>query len=244
MNDEITICIGTDGTTEIARKVLEYSILQSHKGHRRISFVPLSDPPCYRELGTATGFSLQRWRVPEIRGYDGWAIYLDADQLVFSDIADLWDIATQPRRTDTSAWCTYYHGRPETSVMLIDCACAKYSWPTLEATVDHLRSLDRDGRSTYYSFVMSGGHLRRLPAQIPSYWNHLNQYEPGVTRLLHFTGQMTQPWRYPEHPLAKLWKAALLEALKVGRVHPDDVRAACNQPAAWECMHRYWLSVL
>ena len=204
----------------------------------------MTDPPQYRELGTATGFSLQRWRVPEVLEYQGWAIYLDADQLVFSDIADLWDISTMPRRTAASVWCTYYHGKPETSVMLIDCASAKHSWPTLEEIIDRLFSLDPDERSAYYAFVMSAGHLPTPPAEVPNCWNHLNQYEPSATRLLHYTGQETQPWRDPGHPLAALWETALSEALKNGHVCRDDVREACSRACLWECMHSYWLSLL
>ena len=37
-----------------------------------------------------TGFSLLRWDIPRRCNYEGFAIYLDSDQIVLADIYDLW----------------------------------------------------------------------------------------------------------------------------------------------------------
>ena len=38
-----------------------------------------------------TPFSFQRFLIPELCGYSGKAIYLDADMQVFRDIRELWN---------------------------------------------------------------------------------------------------------------------------------------------------------
>jgi Glycosyl transferase family 8 len=40
--------------------------------------------------GKRTGFSFARFAIPELAGYQGRALYLDADMLVFNDLAFLW----------------------------------------------------------------------------------------------------------------------------------------------------------
>src|SRR5687768_13006465 len=42
-------------------------------------------------LGGATAFSVARFAIPEWCGYEGRAIYCDSDQIVLTDIAELWN---------------------------------------------------------------------------------------------------------------------------------------------------------
>ena len=78
---------------------------------------------------------------------------------------------------------------------------------------------------------MTAGHLSTPPATIDAGWNHLNRCEPGVTRLLHFTGQKSQPWCHPSHPLSHLWEGALRGALADGVVDEFEiVSRLCSHP--------------
>ncbi len=142
----IRVCNGTEPKTEIPRKVLEFSIRKHAAKGRPIQFVPLSGGDWHGTgpLQQYTGFSLLRWTIPELLDFAGKAIYLDADQLCWTDIAKLWDVADE---RGACVWCTRYEYRPkhrllpfgrtrrvlpESSVMLIDCHRAKNRLPTLE----------------------------------------------------------------------------------------------------------------
>jgi hypothetical protein len=59
---------------------------------------------------------------------------------------------------------------------------------------------------------------------IPPDWNRLESYDPGKTRLLHYTVVPTQPWRSTENPLRDLWMDAYRDALRAGAVDPAEVR--------------------
>ena len=60
---------------------------------------------------------------------------------------------------------------------------------------------------------------------IPVEWNHLERYEPGVTKLLHYTVVPTQPWRTEANPLGELWMDAYREAVEAGAIPPEEVEA-------------------
>src|SRR5207237_1121984 len=120
----IRLFVGTDSTQRLAARVLEYSI----KCHSSMSvdFVPMCDVPVPLPRDPRnrprTGFSFARFLIPSLCGYQGRAIYLDADMLVFDDISKLWDLplgeagvlcAEQP--TDKGRIRQY-------SVLLLDCA--------------------------------------------------------------------------------------------------------------------------
>ncbi len=246
MDNPIRICVGTEPCTEIPRKVLRHTILKHAKSPESIEFHSLTDGPELAPIGSATGFSMQRWYVPEFCGYEGRAIYLDADQLVFADIRELWEIDQQYPNSETCAWCTYLRGFPQASVLLIDCEKARLQWPSLKETCDFILEQGEAERCNRYRWAMNGGLLKVLPQEITVYWNHLNEYTPGETRLLHYTRQSTQPWRNPEHPYTHLWKEQLLSAIRSGAVSKDEVLAACDasspNPTHWKevVMHPYW----
>jgi len=206
MDNPIRICIGTEPCTEIPRKVLQYTILKHAASPESIEFHSLTDGPELAPIRSATGFSMQRWRVPEFFGYQGRAIYLDADQLVFADIRELWRIDQQYPNHKTCAWCTFLRGFPQASVLLVDCEKARLQWPSMKEILEFIVGPGEDENRTRYRTVMNGQLLKEPPQEITVYWNHLNEYVPGETRLLHFTRQSTQPWRNPEHPYTSVWK--------------------------------------
>jgi hypothetical protein len=186
--------------------------------------VPL---PRDRRNRPQTGFSFYRFLIPKLCEYQGRALYLDADMLVFADLAELWAI---PFKKST-VLCTHQSEAPahwkntsflrlgrQFSVMLLDC-------PRLDWDIDKIvRGLD-EGRYTY-SQLMSG--LCVVPPDeiadaIPPDWNRLESFEEGKTRLLHYTVVSTQPWRSTENPLRSVWMAAYRDALRAGAVDPVEV---------------------
>ncbi|SVD42570.1 uncharacterized protein METZ01_LOCUS395424, partial [marine metagenome] len=90
----INIFIGYDSKEKVAFNVLAYSILKH-------STRPVSITPIYlknikdnftRERSNieSTEFSFSRFIVPHLMNYKGWALFMDCDQLMLTDIAELW----------------------------------------------------------------------------------------------------------------------------------------------------------
>lgn len=241
----IRVFIGTEPKTEIARKVLECSI--QRRTDTPVDFIPMIGKEWeYPTNGFhfGTGFSLRRWMIPAYCGWDGLAIYLDADQLVLADIKELWDAPRlQPSTHGTSIWCSYQPDRfsstpwPQSSVMLIDCAAAKGEWGwNLETTLNFLRG--KPDRRDYAAFM----HMcerdkqglrywtRQPPKRISSDWNGLDTYTRDQTKLIHYTAEDKQPWFNPDHPLTAPWERELIYALHSGMVTDREVLDAV---AAW-----------
>jgi len=90
----INIFIGYDSEEKVAFNVLAYSILKH-------STRPVAITPVYlknikdnftreRSKIESTEFSFSRFIVPHLMNYKGWALFMDCDQLMFTDVAELW----------------------------------------------------------------------------------------------------------------------------------------------------------
>ena len=90
----INIFIGYDSKEKVAFNVLAYSILKN-------STKPVSITPIYlpnirddfvreRNNLSSTEFSFSRFMVPHLMNYKGWAVFMDCDQLMVGDVAELW----------------------------------------------------------------------------------------------------------------------------------------------------------
>jgi hypothetical protein len=131
----IRIFIGTESKTEIARKVLECSIVR--RTEQKVEFVPMLGkdweyPVAGLEGVLGTGFSPPPLDDPGRCNWRGRAVYLDADQLVFGDVTELW--TSSPKKTPGPGRLAWMHlparqvpsePWPQSSVMVIDCAAAK-----------------------------------------------------------------------------------------------------------------------
>jgi len=242
MGQKVKVFIGTEKKTEIARKVLEVSVRR--RTDADVEFVPMLGKEWeYSTDGfqVGTGFSLRRWMIPAACGWQGRAIYLDADQIVFGDIWDLWTQPDQKPSAEASVWCTYQPDKysktpwPQTSVMVIDCARAKDEWAWhIDKVLAYLR---RNNDKVKYADLMhcaqtAGNHrgwwTKAAPVEIDAAWNHLNVYLEGKTRLLHYTKEPEQPWYKPDHPHALKWQMELQIALSLGAVTADEIRGAVS----------------
>ena len=90
----INVFIGYDSKEKVAFNVLAYSILRN-------STKPVSITPVYlpnlrddfvreRNNLSSTEFSFSRFIEPHLMNYKGWAVFMDCDQLMLGDIAELW----------------------------------------------------------------------------------------------------------------------------------------------------------
>jgi hypothetical protein len=218
MSEVVKIFVGTEIKTKIALDVLSHSIIS--RSSLPVEIIPMIGEgwEVPKNLHQGTGFSLRRFMIPKACGFEGHAIYLDADQLVFGDIAELWGYK-ETMGTQYSVACTYQKDKhysapmPQTSVMLIDCSSSEW-------VPDELWQLLLKGYN--YAKLMHLGFMKSPILKIPTYWNHLNTHEDTVTRLLHYTKEPEQPWYKPDHPLSNLWKMEMIKAIAAGRVLRED----------------------
>lgn len=219
MTDPLKIFIGYDSKEPIAWQVLGHSILR--RASRPVAIYPLARPllqRCYsRDRGPteATEFSLTRFLVPYLCGFQGWALFLDCDMLCQADIGDiLFHPLAYPGKAVYVAQHDYipkdlikFDGHEQTkypkknwsSVMLMDCSQCEALTPEY---VNRASGLELH-RFTW----LADGQIGSLPLT----WNWLvGEYEPNPTaQLLHYT--VGGPWMdsYQNCDHADLWFAEL-----------------------------------
>lgn len=228
----IRIFVGTDSSQMLAAKVLEYSI----KKHASMSVtfesmcdvpVPLPKNPKHHPR---TGFSFARFLIPRLCDYRGRAIYLDADMLVFADLAKLWtlplaeaDILCAEQPTEKGRVRQY-------SVMLMNCAGLRWNIHEIVAGLDEGRY---DYAKLMYDFCIVPSD--RIAPALPYEWNSLEFYDQEKTCLIHYTDMPTQPWVSANNKHATVWyqylregiaegfieKAMLFREIERGHVRPD-----------------------
>jgi hypothetical protein len=143
----IPIFIGYDSKVKIAYHVLTESILRNSSTPVTISPINLSN---LKNIYTrkqdplaSTEFSFSRFLVPHLMNYNGWAIFMDSDMVMLSDITELWslrneDYAIQVCKHDYTPKSknkflgnnqTIYAKKNWSSLMLMDCSKCKILTP-------------------------------------------------------------------------------------------------------------------
>jgi hypothetical protein len=216
----IRIFVGADAVQTLGVRMLEYSI----KRHTPVSvdLVTIDDTnlpvPRDPQNRSRSGFSFCRFDIPRRCGYNGRAIYMDADMQVFTDVTPLWNWGMNGADV---IYCTEHSGHPrppQFSVMLMDCSHLRWDVTRI------VRGLD-EGEYTYEDLMQ---HLCILPEDrkkktLPFEWNSLEHYEEGKTCLIHYTDMETQPWVSKENPNGFLWYGLLRQAIEEGFITIEDV---------------------
>ena len=208
---KLRIFIGTDRYMYKAEKVLEYSIRKHASLPVEITWMRAGDPewqwagvpekPYDSSELWATPFTCFRFAIPELAGFDGYAIYNDVDQCYLEDPAKLLALG---RRGKWLSWGM----RDDVSV--VDCGAFKDKdwWPSLaEMKSSQHRIYD-------YRKLIEDHDL--ADRSLPRFWNQCDDYATGQTCLLHWTNMRTQPWKpfpnafnYPDkHPnpdVQRIW---------------------------------------
>lgn len=221
----VRVFVGTDRAQMIGVKMLEFSIKKY--ASLSVSVEPIDDEHVPVPLDPAnrsrTGFSFSRFRIPELCGYKGRGIYMDADMQVFTDIADLWN------RNFEGASVLYANGPelqgkegkqriPQFSVLLLDCEALDWNI--------HKIIKGFDNRLYSYADLMQRICISppdALRAGLPFEWNSLEHYEEGRTKLIHYTDMPTQPWVSKSNKNGHLFYAAVREALSEGFISSDII---------------------
>jgi hypothetical protein len=228
--EPIRVFVGADESQLVAAAVLEYSI-RKHAS-RRVEFttmIDLSVPmPKDPENRPRTGFSFYRFMIPKLAGYQGRAIYCDCDMQVFADMTELMEIPFDEHTvlcTNQPAPPPKWEGNPNfkpgrhLAVMVLD--CERLRWDVDEI----VRGLD-NGRYDYKQLMSDLVIVpeEQIAEKVPVEWNSLEYFEPGKTKLIHYTVVPTQPWKTDDNPYRELWEAEFREALAAHAIDPDLVR--------------------
>jgi lipopolysaccharide biosynthesis glycosyltransferase len=231
MGESIDIFVGADRSQLLAVAVLEHSIRRHTRRPAQVRPLIDLDLPEPRDLrqGSRTNFSFARFAIPELCGYRGRALYLDADMLVFRDIGELWDIPFEGASVAIQEEIPEHvvaHDKPgaparrvkQCSVMLIDCERARWDVRRIVAGLD--------GRYTYEELMYQ---LCILPEQeiryaVPFAWNSLEHFDEA-TRLIHYTDMDTQPWVSPANRHGRLWLEEVRLMLEGGALTRAEISA-------------------
>lgn len=246
MSEVIRVSIGSEPLQYVPMQVLKASIVRRTKS--LVEFTSSWDRvagwhPLIKSLPRiphGTSFNLWRWCVPSAYSFRGRVIYLDSDQIVLGDIAELWGLLPADKTIACVRNAVGIFGKkktPEpnknqTSVMVIDAAKAMWNAPAMAADV-------RDGRMVYADMMQAAWLSKDQVQEIDPGWNHFGILNES-TKLLHYSHVKSQPYRDPRHPQAAAWCDELQWALRAGMVTPDDVRCEVD----CRHLHSHWLSVL
>ena len=192
----IRIFIGYDAREAEAFSVLAHSIHRHSTQPVTIAPVMLSQlQGVYkrdRDALQSTDFSFSRFLTPWLCDYQGWAIFMDCDQLVLDDIAKLWAMREERYAVQVvkhnhvpkeevkflGAKQSKYQKKNWSSVMLMNCARCTALTPDFVNTASGLE---------LHQFKWLQGD--DLIGEIPSRWNHLVGYDAprADAALVHYT---------------------------------------------------------
>lgn len=169
-----------------------------------------------------TDFTCFRWAIPAANNYEGRAIYMDFDEIVKSDVVELfnWDMKDKPVLSLTPR---------ETSVMLFD--CAKFKDLDWWFSIDEMKESGY-GIQRYNQIITEHNFFGHLPTK----WNSLDGqfWGENYTCLVHYTAMNSQPHRpYPEalnyrrHPVPRMeeiWFEEFYEMMGMGLIDIDRLK--------------------
>ena len=237
MSTPVRVFIGSGEASLIERKVLTHTLkkhcsrpleLYVFNGtHNAIEhndeppvLAPLSLDLKYRSY---TEFSLYRYLIPQICGYQGRAIHLDSDILCLGDIAELFDLPMGDNAM--LAVSEYGDSSWATSVTLMDCSRVRFDLPEIYREVDA-------GKYSYSDFSrLSPAFLAVHPIKIgplDKRWNSFDYYD-SQTKILHYTDLLSQPWKFPGHTYGPLWFKYFEEARVAGEITDADINKTISR---------------
>lgn len=209
----VKVFIGYDPREAVAYHVCSSSIIRHSSVPVSLTPLSLSNLRGYQEKHTdgSNQFIYSRFMVPHLQNYEGWAIFMDGDMLLRTDIAELWSL------------------RDESKALM----CVQHDYKT-RATQKYLGSTNQDyPRKNWSSVVLwncahpanrivtphfiegaTGAQLHRftwlsddLIGEIPMVWNWLPD-EFGANseaKLLHWTLGTPCFHEYATAPMAEEW---------------------------------------
>lgn len=169
----LRIFIGYDVRQPVAYNVLQHSIISRESSPVSITPLMINQLPITRT--GLTQFTYSRFLVPYLCDFKGWALFLDADMLVNTDISELFDFCDERY----AVMLVQNKLRFEwSSLMLFNCERCKVLTPDFVQQSDAL----------YEWFWLNSSEMGALPAT----FNHLVGYDlPNPdAKIIHYTKGM------------------------------------------------------
>jgi hypothetical protein len=209
----IRVFIGYDSREAVVYHVCAQSIIRHTS--QPVSLTPLA-------LNTLSGYSekhsdgsnqfiYSRFLTPFLCDYSGWALFIDGDMLVRTDLAELWNL-----RDDTKAvMCVHHDYKTKTQSKYLGSKNADYPRKNWSSVVlwNCGHPANRDVTPTFIESA-TGAQLHRftwlsddLIGEIPKVWNWLPD-EFGANpdaKLLHWTLGAPSFHEYADVPMAEEW---------------------------------------
>jgi hypothetical protein len=233
----VRVFIGSGEASLLERKVLIHSL-------RKNSDCPLDiwvvngthnaiernqDPPVPVPLSLAlkyrntTEFSLYRYLIPALCNFSGRAIYLDSDMICIGNIREMFETSLGDH--DFLAVPEYNSAHWTTSVMLINCERARFPLNDIFAEIDSGHYSYRD----FSRFSPAFCSLRNYSiGSLDPHWNVFDRVD-SMTRLVHYTNLLSQPWKFPDHPFGDIWFDYFNQAIEAGLIKPGDIELSLSR---------------
>lgn len=160
--------------------------------------------------------ALTRFLVPELAGFQGRALFLEADMLIRGDVAELVSLALDRcqvavlQNPKSSGW--------EPSLQVINCQRADWQIERI------MQGLD-EGRYTSDELIGSLANVQdsnEIAEQIPTAWQPIYDQPSAATQVHRFRDPKHQPWRQ-EFENSPAWAEIFRRAIAMGDVTVDDV---------------------
>ena len=195
----VQIFLGTEPAQYRAERVFLWSIEQTRDPSRMYKIYLMKELIGFDRSRWLTGFTNYRFAIPhfvcrqaEDQQIIARAIYNDVDQVYLTDPAQLFD-------RDLGEHGFVSISDTDTSVMLMDCARMAEVWSLEQAQQERRKTLE--------------ARARTLRGVLDPAWNARDkEYEPGHSKILHYTTIHTQPWQpfpqryaYQKNPVAQVW---------------------------------------
>lgn len=209
----INIFIGYDPREAICYSVCSNSILRNATVPLTISPLNLKNLPMYQETHSdgSTEFSYSRFLVPYLMDYQGWAIFLDGDMVVNSDIRELVELADPTK----SVMCVQHNYQTKASIKFLNSTNRNYKRKNWSSVVLY-NCAHPSNRILTPSLIESstGTFLHQFAwladdeiGGLPKEWNWLaDEYgENDQAKLVHYTLGAPCFEDYKNTPMADRW---------------------------------------
>ena len=228
------VFVGYDSREDIAYQVCKHSILNKQPNATVTPLIQkeLREQGCYTrpvDKLASTEFTFTRFLIPELCNFNGWALFMDCDMILLTDIKELFDqcddkYAVMCAHHDyTPKEGTKMDGQTQTvyprknwsSVMLLNCGHPSNKKLTQDLVNDE---------------SITGAYLHRYSwlddsevGEISHEWNWLvgwyNQPQDGKPKLLHYTegGPWFENYRNCEYHYE--WKTELAEMMNENTIN-------------------------
>lgn len=200
----LRVFIGYDERETAAFHVLAHSILS--RASRPVSIIPLAKRhlPEYtrpRAANESTDFSLTRFMVPYLCGYEGYAVFMDLDMLC---LADIWELMGRDWSKDPKAvWVCKHDYTPKSATKFLGNEQTTYrckNWSSLmvfnnaECRALTPKYVNTASGLALHQFFWLGKDGEERVGPLPLAWNWLvGEYPPNPqAKILHYT--LGGPW--------------------------------------------------